>query len=168
MTDRPDANHPTATLGASRGLSPLVGLVALLALTVALAAVVAVGVGALSLEAGAPTTAFDLAVDGETSTITIEHVGGEPIDVTALSMTVAVDDEDLTNQPPVPFVGATGFDGTPTGPFNAATDSEWRAGERATVVVADTNDPHIETGDVVTVTLTVDDARIAVLEATAR
>lgn len=166
MTDCSDGSVTCEQPGEDRGISPVVGIVALLVLTVGLAAIV-VGVGALSLESTAPTTAFDLSVDGETEAITIEHLGGDPIDVTELSVTVAIDDEELTSQPPVPFVGASGFDGAPTGPFNAATDSEWRAGERATVVVADTNEPTIDTGDAVTVTLVVDDARVAVLEATA-
>ncbi|SIR66205.1 type IV pilin [Natronorubrum thiooxidans] len=171
MTDRPDESVTFETCeqpSAGRGISPVVGLVALLVLTVGLVAVVAVGVGALSLEAGAPTAAFDLTVDSEASAITVEHIGGDPIDVTKLSMTVAIDDEELTKQPPVPFVGASGFDGTPTGPFNSATDPEWRAGERGTVVVADTNEPPIETGDSVTVTLAVDGTRVATLETTAK
>ncbi|WP_227014808.1 type IV pilin [Natronorubrum aibiense] len=167
MTDCSDGSVTCEQPGADRGISPVVGIVALLVLTVRLAAVVAVGVGALSLETGAPTAAFELTVDGETAAVTVEHLGGDSIDVTELSVIVAVDDEELTNQPPVPFVGSSGFDGAPTGPFNAATDSEWRAGERATVVVADTNEPTIDTGDAVTVTLVVDDARVAVLEETA-
>ncbi|ELY48492.1 type IV pilin [Natronorubrum bangense] len=167
MSGGPSTETPAVYSRSHRGISPVVGLVVLLALTVALAAVVAVGVGAISLESSGPTAAFDLAVDGDPSRITIEHVGGDPINVSELSVTITVDEQELIEQPPVPFVGASGFDGTPTGPFNSATDPEWRAGERGSLVVADTNKPTIETGDAVTVTLAVDDTRIAVLEATA-
>ncbi|WP_440771102.1 type IV pilin [Natronorubrum sp. DTA28] len=153
-----------------RGVSPVVGVAALLALTVCLAAVLAIGIGAWSLESGGPGPAatFELSVDGEESTITIEHIAGDSIDVEALSVTVAVDGEELTDQPPVPFVGASGFDGAPDGPFNAATDPEWRAGERVGVAVADTNDPEIEPGDSIRVTLVVDGHRVAALESTAK
>lgn len=157
----------TARESGTRGVSPVVGAVALLALTVCLAVVLAVGVGALSLESGGPTASFELSVDGERSAVTIEHVAGDSVDVEALSVTIVVDGEELTAQPPVPFVGASGFDGAPEGPFNAATDPEWRTGERAGVIVADTNDPEIETGDSVTVTLAVDGNRVAALESTA-
>ncbi|MFA9425618.1 type IV pilin [Natronorubrum sp. A-ect3] len=168
MSGGPSTETPAVHSRSHRGISPVVGLVVLLALTVALAAVVAVGVGAISLESSGPTAAFDLAVDGEPSRITIEHVGGDPINVSELSVTITVDEQELIEQPPVPFVGASGFDGTPTGPFNSATDPEWRAGERGSFVIADTNDPTIDPGDTVTVTLAVDDTRIAVLEATAK
>lgn len=151
-----------------RAISPVVGVITLVGLTVCLVAVIAIGVGAWSLEPSAPTAVFDLTVDGEQSTVAIEHVGGESVDVTKLSVTIAVNGDELAEQPPVPFVGASGFDGAPGGPFNSATDAEWRAGERASVVVAGTNDPGIESGDSVTVTLVVDGRRLATLEETAK
>lgn len=152
----------------TRGVSPVVGVVALIALTVCLGAVVAAGVGSWSIESGAPTAAFDLAADASTSTITIEYVAGDAIDVEALSVTVAVDGTDLASQPPVPFVGADGFDGAPSGPFNAKADRTWRSGTTAGIAVAETNSPEIERGDPVTVTLVVDDRRIATVETTAQ
>jgi len=112
----------------NRGISPVVGVLALVALTVCLAAVVAVGVGAWSLESAGPTASFELAADGNDSSITIEHVAGDAIDVEALSVTIAVDGAELDAQPPIPFVGAKGFDGAPDGPFNAKSDSAWTAG----------------------------------------
>ncbi|WP_440763514.1 type IV pilin [Natronorubrum sp. DTA7] len=150
-----------------RAVSRLVGVLALLAITVLLATMVAVGASTLSLESGGPTAAFDLAVDGEESTVAIDHRQGDAIDVTELSIRITVDGEELADQPPVPFVGAEGFDGSPTGPFNAETDPEWRTGERASVTVAGTNDPEIESADTVGVTLAVDGTRIATLETTA-
>lgn len=152
----------------SRAVAPLVGILALIALAVVLATVIAVGATPSSLETAGPTAAFELSADGDASSIVIEHVAGDAIDVEPLAVTIAVDGEELDEQPPVPFVGANGFDGTPDGPFNAASDSEWRAGERAGLVVAGTNDPAIESGDSVTVTLVADGTRVATLETTAR
>lgn len=152
----------------ARGVSPLVGVLALLAITVCLATVVAAGVGTLSLESSDPTATFELSADGDESRITIAHVAGDAIDVDALSVVIAVNDRELSNQPPVPFVGATGFDGTPDGPFNEKDESKWRPGERASLVVAGTNAPALTSGDSVTVTLAVDGRRLARLETTAR
>lgn len=150
-----------------RAVSPLVGVLVLVALTVVLATVVAVGASTWSLEAGGPTAAFDLTVDGESSTVSVDHVAGDSLDVDELSVTIAVNGEALVRQPPVPFAGAPGFDGAPDGPFNSATDGEWRTGERASLTVAGTNDPGIESGDTVTVTLSVGGTRVSTLEATA-
>ncbi|WP_265108931.1 type IV pilin N-terminal domain-containing protein [Halosolutus halophilus] len=158
------ASSPNGGEGGTRGIGPVVGVVALIALTVCLGAVVAAGVGSWTIESTAPTAAFDLAADASTSTITIEHVAGDAIDVEALSVTVTVDGTELASQPPVPFVGADGFDGAPTGPFNAKSDPTWRSGTVAGVTVAETNSPEIERGDPVTVTLVVDGHRIATLE----
>lgn len=152
----------------SRAVSPVVGVVALIALVVCLAAVVAVGMGALGLASDGPTAVFALSADGDASSIVVDHRGGDPIDVSALSVTIAINGEELDEQPPVPFVGASGFDGAPNGPFNARADPEWRAGERAGLEVAGTNDPGIDSGDTVTVTLVVDGNRVTTLEATAR
>ena len=157
-----------ATFGfGTRAASRLVGVLALLVITVLLATMVAVGASTWSLESGGPTAAFDLAVDGEESAVTIDHLEGDAVDVTELSVQITVDGEALSDQPPVPFVGTDGFDGSPTGPFNAESDSEWRTGERASITVAETNDPTIESGDTVGVTLVVDGTRIATLETTA-
>lgn len=153
--------------GPRRGLNPVIGILTLLALTVSLATIVAVGVGAWSLASPGPTATFDLSADGSASTVVIEHVAGDPIDVEALSVTVAVDGTRLASQPPVPFVGAHGFDGTPDGPFNAKADTTWTAGERAGVSIADTNTPSLAAGDSVTVTLAVDGRQLAELETTA-
>ncbi|AFO58006.1 MULTISPECIES: type IV pilin [Natrinema] len=158
--------RPAVSAG-KRAVSPVVGVVVLLALTVVLGAVVAVGVNAWVLASPGPTASFDLSVDGDRSVIEIEHVAGERIDVESLSVMITVNGRALRAQPPVPFVGASGFNGTPDGPFNSRADSDWTAGERAAVSVAATNTPALETGDSVSVTLTVDGRRIAALETTA-
>ncbi|MEY7848986.1 type IV pilin N-terminal domain-containing protein [Natrarchaeobius sp. A-rgal3] len=156
-------------LGSGRALSPLVGVVILIAITVCLAGVVAVGAATWSLESTGPNAAFDLSVDADAEDveIAIDHVAGDSIDVRELSVEIAVDGDDLAEQPPVPAAGASGFNGTPTGPFNEKADPEWRSGERASIFVAETNDPVPTAGDVVTVRLAVDDRRIASLEAVA-
>ncbi|WP_436345639.1 type IV pilin [Natronorubrum sp. FCH18a] len=162
-----DCSNWTRSGFSGRAVSRLVGVLALLAVTVLLATIVAVGASTWSLESGGPTAAFDLAVDGEEARVVLDHLEGDAIDVTELSMRITVNGGELANQPPVPFVGAEGFDGSPTGPFNSKSDSEWRTGERAGVTVADTNDPTIESGDAVAVTLVVDGSRVATLETTA-
>ncbi|AFZ73167.1 type IV pilin [Natronobacterium gregoryi] len=150
-----------------RGVSPLVGVLALIAIVVCLATVVAVGVTSPSLESPAPNAAFDLVVNADRSEIALDHIAGDPIDVRELSLTIAVDGTDLADQPRIPFAGTEGFDGAPTGPFNVASDPYWQTGERASVTVADSNDPSFESGVSVTVSLAVDGQPVAELETTA-
>ena len=151
-----------------RGVSPLVGILVLIAITVALAVVVAASAASLSVGTDPPTAAFDLEVDGETAEIAIDHVAGDAIDVRETAVAVRIDGTDLSSQPPVPFVGADGFDGAPDGAFNAEADPTWQTGERVAITVAETNDPTLESGDVVIVTLSVDGVQVATLETTAQ
>lgn len=140
----------------------------MIVITVVLAAVLAAGVGALGTSGIPPTADFEMTVDGNESTIELEHSGGETIDVRELAMTVEIDGVALEKQPPIPFVGADGFAETPAGPFNAKSDPNWRGGETARVEVASTNEPRLRAGKTVSVTLTVDGHRIASLEETAK
>ncbi|GAB3667962.1 type IV pilin N-terminal domain-containing protein [Halopiger thermotolerans] len=151
-----------------RSVSSVVGTVLLLVIAVCVAGVVLAGVSTWTPASPAATTAFELSADSDRSTVTIEHRVGDAIDVRELSVTVIVDGTELAEQPPVPFVGAAGFDGAPTGPFNAKGDPQWSAGERASFAVAATNEPPIEMGDSVRVRLVVDGRVIADLEAIAR
>ena len=153
--------------GETRAISGSLGIVLLVSLTVCLAAIVAVSAGAWSLEPQRQTATFELAADGDRDTVVITHMTGDTIDVEALSVTIAINGTELRTQPPVPFVGAHGFDGAPDGPFNAKSDSTWAAGERAGVSIAGTNRPRLAAGDSVTVTLTVDGRLVATLETTA-
>ncbi|AEH36452.1 type IV pilin N-terminal domain-containing protein [Halopiger xanaduensis] len=150
-----------------RSVSSVVGTILLLVIAVSVAGVILIGVSTWTPESPA-MTAFELSADSDRSTITIEHRVGDTIDVRELSITVIVDGTELTEQPPVPFVGATGFDGAPTGPFNAKADPKWSAGERASFAVASTNEPSFKMGDLVRVRLVVDGQVIADLEAVAR
>ena len=139
----------------------------LLALTVALGAVVAVGLGSIGVDDPPPAARLDLTVDADTGTIEIRHEGGDALSVEDLSVTISVEGEPLDHQPPVPFFAAPGFTGGPEGPFNEAADPTWRVGEAASVRVAATNAPTIDPGDAVTVTVAVESGVIATLEAMA-
>jgi flagellin-like protein len=149
----------------SRGLTPVVGVVCLIAITVGLA--VTVGATA-SIEPPAEPTiaAFELSADpnGE---LRVTHLGGDAIDPEELSLHVEVGGEPLDEQPPVPFFSARGFESAPTGAFNSASTTQWRTGQTASLRLAGTNRPAIEAGDTVTVRLAVEGSEIARLEATA-
>ena len=150
---------------ASRGVSPLVGVLCLLVVTVALAATVVVTVPVGS--APEPTVAtFDAAAD-PTGEIRVTHTGGDVIDPETLDVRVRVEGEPLAEQPPVPFFSASGFESAPTGAFNSATADAWRVGETASFRTAGTNEPAITPGDTVTIRLSVDGYSVANLEVTA-
>ncbi|AKU06460.1 type IV pilin [Haloferax gibbonsii] len=151
----------------TRGSSVLLGSVLLIGLVVVVAA--AVGAAAFDAADSSPTptrpTALSLAVSGDTLSLT--HEGGAPLDVESLAIRISVDGEPLAHQPPVPFFSASGFRPGPTGPFNAAADSRWTAGETATLELAGTNDPDIELGATVTVRVFDGETPVAALEASA-
>ena len=143
-----------------RAAAPVVGVVLLVAVTVI--AATAVGTALPSeLSAPARTAAFDIAAD-DTGRLTVTHLGGDAIDPDDLRLRVLVDGTPLSEQPPVPFFSATGFESGPTGPFNSATSGVWRAGESASLRVAGTNAPAFRRGTTVEVRLYADGTRIAV------
>lgn len=150
----------------ARALSPVVGVALLAACVVCLCTVV--GTMALAYEPLDPASRVVVAatVDAESNEITLTLERGGPLDVRELSLLVEIDGEPLERQPPVPFVGATGFS-TPSGPFNAAAEPRWERGETAVLPIAGTNDPLPETGSAVTVRLFENDLPIAVVETTA-
>ncbi|MGM0606577.1 MAG: type IV pilin N-terminal domain-containing protein [Halobacteriota archaeon] len=148
-----------------RALSPVVGVVCLLAVTVLLAAVV--GASATVQPPSSPTAASFEATAELPGEITILHRGGDTIDPTAMDLRVYIEGEPLDRQPPVPFFSARGFESGPTGPFNSATSTKWRAGEAASFTLAGTNGPSMRSGDSVTIEIFVDEQRVAQLEATA-
>jgi FlaG/FlaF family flagellin (archaellin) len=136
-----------------RAVSPLVGSLALVGVTLVLALVVGVTVTAPVDNGPGPRVRVDVAVDATADRIVLEHLGGSSIDVRDLRVVVSVEGESLDRQPPIPFFAANGFVSGPTGPFNSATDPNWTAGERASFAVAGTNAPSIETNDEVRVRL---------------
>ena len=140
------------------------------ALLVALAVVLATGVGAAPRGAGdslpndgdVPAASLDLAAAGDRVTVT--HRGGDALDVRRVRLAVRVDGEPLARQPPVPFFSASGFSPGPTGAFNSAGTTTLRGGESAAFRVAGTNDPALEPGATLTVRVVVDDTPVATLE----
>lgn len=135
----------------TRASAPLVGVCLLLLVAVGLST----AVGAAALDAANATTEPSptavLALTVEDGVLAFEHRGGATLDVRRLRLVVEVDGTELARQPPVPFFAARGFVSGPTGPFNAAADPRWTAGERATVEPAGTNAPSIRPGVTVTV-----------------
>lgn len=150
-----------------RSVTPLVGVLALLAITVALAVAVAAGLHAIEPVDPAPGPVLELSADADEGTLALVHRRGEPIDVEAIDLTVTVGGEPLDEQPPVPFFQVDGFRGGPAGPFNAASDPTWEPGETASLRVAETNGPSIDAGDRIVVTVARDGERIATAETTA-
>lgn len=139
---------PRATLS-------LLGAVLLVGVTILLAVALTVAASGFALSEPAERVVITVSADSATGWVTIEHAGGPPQDVRSLSVRVEVDDEPLAHQPPVPFYASTGFNGFPTGPFNPSTDPTWSVGEAAAFRVAKTtNDPPLEPGAVLSVSLT--------------
>lgn len=149
-----------------RGVSTVVGIVVLVAITVVLAGVFGAMVLSRSPETATPQAAFALTTDSTTQTITLTHQSGTALDPETLRLQIAVDGEPITHQPPVPFFAATGFMGGPTGPFNSAYDGNWTAGQSASLRLASTN-TQFQPGTAVTVRLYTDDQLVASLDARA-
>lgn len=147
-----------------RGVSPVLGVVLLVGLTVIAAALfgtLAFGQAA-ALDGPAPRATFTVEAVGDR--ISIVHDGGDAVAVGPLRVEVSVDGAPLRHQPPVPFFAANGFRGGPTGPFNPSSEGEWTAGETASFRVAGTNTPALTPGASLTVELFHGDSRIASLQ----
>ena len=150
----------------TRAISPVVGTLLLVAVTVAIAAVLAATVGTAALgpvSAGGDATTFSklsvtATADGQ---VTLTHEAGDPINVTEAGVRVRVDGTGLTEQPPVPFFSAPGFEPGPTGPFNSAADPTWTVGESASFTIDEDNAPALQPGDELVVTVTRDGRQIA-------
>lgn len=148
----------------NRAVSPLLGTVLLVGVTVLLVAVVGATVLAVVPSTESPEQVVVSATASSDGEIEFVHEAGPALDVRELSIRITVDDEPLRYQPPVPFFSANGFRPGPTGPFNLATDSRWETGERASVVVAGTNAPAFERGATITVRISRDELPVAVIE----
>lgn len=157
MTGRTYISDNGTNSGMARGLSPVVGVVVLVALAVLLSA--SIGVMAPTLGSEPPPSAtLTTTVDADTGRIAITHRGGETLTVSELEVLVEIDGNELHHQPPVPFFSARGFVSGPTGPFNSASDDAWRAGETAAVRIAGTNEPGLSRDVSVTVRLVIEGA----------
>lgn len=136
-----------------RAVSPVLATVLLVGLTVVLAGTLAASTLAFAPPEPATPVSVSVTADADSGRVAVTHRGGASLSVSTLRVRILVDDSPLRHQPPVPFFGATGFVGSPTGPFNVATDDTWHASETAAVTVASTNQPQLETGATVTVEL---------------
>lgn len=145
-----------------RATASTIGVVLLLALAVVLAGIVG---GVLFGTAAAPPepTPAALSLTATADRLVLTHDGGATLDVGAIDLRVRVDGTELTHQPPVPFFSARGFHSGPTGPFNAAGDPEWTAGESASVAPAGTNAPALRPGATVEVRVVRNGSVIATL-----
>jgi hypothetical protein len=128
---------------ARASVSP-VAVVLLIAITVLAAGSVVLVLPQLPAEPPPKRTiSVDASADGR---VRVMLRSGPTLDTRHVDVRVAVDDESLRHQPPVPFFAADGFRGGPTGPFNVAADPTWQVGETASVRVAGTNDPVLTAG----------------------
>lgn len=136
-----------------RAVTPLVGVVVLVAVCVALAGTVGVVLQSVATPPDPPPSArLDVTASAD-GRVAITHRGGDALDVGTLRVRVVVDGTPLDHQPPVPFFAARGFRGGPTGPFNSRSPNEWSAGERAGFRIASTNEPLVTTGSRVEVSV---------------
>lgn len=149
-----------------RGVSSVVAVAVLLAVTVVAGAAVGTVVSTDTAER-VPAARLSLSVDASADRIALTHEGGETLSVENLELSVRVGGEPLAHQPPIPFFAATGFESGPTGPFNSAADANWSAGQRGSVRLAATNGPSIDPGDRVSVTVRTAAGTVARLETTA-
>ncbi len=140
-----------------RAVTPVVGVLLLVALTVA--AAVAVGAAVPAPPAEPTQAALSLSASG--AELAVTHRAGDPLATEDLRVVVSVDGERLRRQPPVPFFSARGFVSGPTGPFNRGHDGPWRAGETAALHIASTNRPVPSSGDDVRVRVWVDGTPVA-------
>lgn len=152
---------------ARRGVTPVVGLACLLLVTVVASAAVGGAAIGVAPPDPAPSASIDVTATAD-GRVTLVHRGGATLDVGEIRVRVLVDGEPLAHQPPVPFVGATGFRGAPSGPFNSAGDGEWSAGERATLRLAGTNAPALRPGARLTVRISNSGTPVARAETTVR
>lgn len=144
----------------SRGIAPVIGVVVLVGMTVVLAGLILV-YAPTALSGETPQASIGGSIDTETYSVTLEHTGGDPMNIEDIDLQILVDGEAITHQPPVPYFAASGFKGGPSGPFNPATSNEWAAGERGTLQLAETNDPLPTEASQVTVRVLVDDTVVA-------
>lgn len=149
----------------SRAASPAVGVLLLTAVTLVLAA--SVSIAAVDLVPGTPPArpvSLSASAEAATGRLALTHEGGPTLDVRRLRVRVSVDGTRLRHQPPVPFAGAAGFRGAPSGPFNRAADPRWEVGEVAALTLAGTNEPAMAPGALVRVEIARGETVVATVE----
>ena len=152
-----------------RAVSSVLGVLALTALALVLAAVAGVAVleAVPSLDAREPVALSASATvdpaDGSVDLVLV-HESGPPVDVREVEVRLSSGGVRLDHQPPVPFYGATGFASFPSGPFNPVADPRWAVGESAGLTVTGANaEPLVRRGSV-RVEVYRGDRRIAAVE----
>lgn len=157
--------------GADRALTPLVGVVVLVAVTALGGAMLAAGLSGADVlsqaDSPAPQVVLEARANASADRVSLIHRGGDALDVEDLRLHVAVAGTPLAHQPPVPFFAAEGFESGPTGPFNVGGNTRWTAGEVASFAIAGTNEPQLDSGARVTVRVYSDGSPVAELRTTA-
>lgn len=139
-----------------RALTPVIGVVLLLAITLLLAGVFGLYVLTFEPNDTSPQARIAGEINTTTDTFVFVHEGGDPIDVHMLTVEIVIDDEPVRHQPHLPFFSQSGFHSGPTGPFNSESENIWKPGESASFVMACSNEPKPTEGTTVEVHLTVD------------
>ena len=147
-----------------RAVAPVIGIVLMLVITVVLAGAIAAYLLVLPTTEGATQATISATVNTETAEFQFVHDGGDAIAVETLTIEITIDGEPLTSQPPVPFVGSHGFNGSPSGPFNEGGDTRWVPGQRASFRLACTNHPKPSDESTIVIELFVDDRPLTTLE----
>lgn len=149
-----------------RAVTPVVGIALLLVVTAVLAGTLVLAVDRAPSEPP-PSAAFDATADAGTDRIAVTHLSGDAVDTRSVEIEVTVDGTPLARQPPVPFFAADGFRSGPTGPFNPAGGTTWRAGTTASFRLATTNAPRIDPGDRIRIRVYAGDALVGAASTTA-
>ena len=149
-----------------RAVSPVLGVILLVALTVITAGVIALFVTELPDMREPPVVTMEGTVNASDNTLTIVHTGGDSIAVDELALHVTVDEEPLTYQPPVPFESARGYSTGPSGPLHSWGSSTWEPGEESRLQLAGSNEPLPTAESRVAVEITYADTPIAELSLT--
>lgn len=120
-------NGRSAFAGDTGGLTPVIGIILVVAITVILAAVTAAFALGFSDETGdsapnfVPQTSFDDTLEGDGQTLTVKHESGSKISADELTITVVDADTNMSNG--ASYVGSV-FEDQVEGKFSAGNEIE--------------------------------------------
>lgn len=150
----------------SRGIAPIVGVLAMLAVVTTLGGVVAAVVPGVVDSTSVEPISIDLEhKSGDELVYTLK--GGSAVDVNELELRILVNGVPLEFQPTVPSRNNHGFRGGPSGAFHAWGTTTWEPGATASLQVGGENVPTIEHGDTITTEFYLDGQLIAETSTTA-
>ncbi len=149
----------------SRGITPVVGVVILLLVTLGLSGALAVVIADSQPTVEPQSFSFSINATHEEEhggTIELFHEGGATVYTGDIDLWVEIDGTPLKVQPDVPY-SSNGLSGMAKGPFNwNSADKNWGAGEYGSFNIAKSaNEPHIEVGSEVTVKIYHEDVLVA-------